>query len=219
MEGEQLERLYRARFGGQAAARRRLWRVLCRHFFDRYVPPGGTVVDLGAGHCEFLHAVRAGRRIAVDKNPDTGRAAGPGVEVLAIEAEALPEDLAGVADLVFASNVLEHLDSREQVLAVLAAARRTLRPGGRLVVLGPNIRFAHDVYWDFFDHKIALSDRSVVEAVEASGLTVLEVRPRFLPYTSKSRLPSWPLLVRLYLLLRPLQWLLGRQMLVVARRP
>ena len=40
----------------------------------------------------------------------------------------------------------------------------------------------------------------------------------FLPYTFKSRLPSWPWLVRLYLALPPAQWFFGKQMFLVARR-
>jgi len=42
--------------------------------------------------------------------------------------------------------------------------------------------------------------------------------PRFLPYTSKSRLPKAPALVWLYLKLKPAWWLLGKQMFVVARK-
>jgi hypothetical protein len=44
---------------------------------------------------------------------------------------------------------------------------------------------------------------------------VIEVRPRFLPLTVKSRLPAWPILVWMYLNLpvKPL----GKQMLLVAK--
>ena len=219
MRAEELKSLYRVRFGGQSEKRQKLWQTLCRGYFDRYVRPDHTVIDLGAGGCELINALRAARRIALDPNPDTVQRAGPGVEVIAAHAHELPAALEGAADVVFASNFLEHLDSREQALEVFAAVRRALKPGGRFVVLGPNIRFAYDVYWDFFDHKIALSDRSVAEGLEASGFEIEEIRPRFLPYTTKSRLPDWPLLVRLYLKLRPLQALFGKQMLVVARRP
>jgi hypothetical protein len=41
---------------------------------------------------------------------------------------------------------------------------------------------------------------------------------RFLPFTSKSRLPKWGWLVALYLRLRPAQWLFGKQTFVVARK-
>jgi hypothetical protein len=45
------------------------------------------------------------------------------------------------------------------------------------------------------------------------------VRPRFLPYTTKSRFPQWGWLVRLYLRLPLAQRLFGRQAWVVAVKP
>ena len=42
--------------------------------------------------------------------------------------------------------------------------------GGTLLILQPNIRFLADEYWDFVDHQLPLSDRSVVEALELLGL-------------------------------------------------
>ena len=71
-----LDRLYAGRFNDRdRRAKHRLWRVLCRSFFDRYVPAGGTVLDVGAGYCDFVNHIRAARRIALDLNPDTVRAA------------------------------------------------------------------------------------------------------------------------------------------------
>jgi hypothetical protein len=57
------------------------------------------------------------------------------------------------------------------------------------------------------------------EALGVAGYEVVECRARFLPYTTKSKLPQWSWLVRLYLALPPAQWLMGKQMLVVAQRP
>ena len=57
------------------------------------------------------------------------------------------------------------------------------------------------------------------EVLELEGFKIEEVRPRFLPYTVKSRLPKSALLVRLYLSLRPLHLLLGKQMFLVASKP
>jgi hypothetical protein len=58
----------------------------------------------------------------------------------------------------------------------------------------------------------------MAEALEMSGFTPTEVRPQFLPYTTKSALPQWPILVRLYLRCPPLHRLLGKQMFIVAER-
>jgi len=51
----------------------------------------------------------------------------------------------GVADVLYTSHMLEHLDRRE-VPAFLAEARRVLKPGGILRIVVPDIRAAVDEY-------------------------------------------------------------------------
>jgi SAM-dependent methyltransferase len=216
-----LDRLYAARFSPAERRRRaELWRTLCDGFFNRYVQPDATVLDLGAGYCDFINHVRATRRIAIDLNPETPEAAQPGVTVHALPMQALGSVIApSSVDLAFASNVFEHLRSPDALLEVLRAIFTALRPGGRLIVMQPNVRALGARFWDFFDHTLPLSDRGMTEALTLSGYVVTECRARFLPYTTKSRLPHSALLVRAYLAFRPAQWLLGKQMLVVATRP
>jgi 2-polyprenyl-3-methyl-5-hydroxy-6-metoxy-1,4-benzoquinol methylase len=218
---ETLSGLYRTRFPRPAQARKlEIWRVLCRDFFQRYVRPEDTVVDLGAGFCEFINNIQAGVKYAVDLNPDSKRYAARDVTVLAAESSRLDMLAPGSVDVVFASNFFEHLPDKAAFLATLAEARRILRPGtGRLLVLQPNIRLTGGAYWDFVDHHLPLTERTLSEAAELVGLEPIEIRPRFLPYTTKSRLPQHPLLVRAYLRFPPLQWLLGKQTWFVAIRP
>ncbi|MGZ7032148.1 MAG: SAM-dependent methyltransferase, partial [Thermoanaerobaculia bacterium] len=47
--------------------------------------------------------------------------------------------------------------------------------------------------------------------LEAANFKVVESRVRFLPFTSKSRVPKWGWLVATYLRLPPAQWILGKQ--------
>jgi SAM-dependent methyltransferase len=220
MRGLNLSRLYSVRFAPSDKERKdRVWRVLCRHFFQRYVNPAGAVLDIGAGHCEFINHIVAHRRVAFDLNEDVRGNAGAGVEVVqgvSTDLSAFPDDL---FDVVFVSNFLEHLPTKDDLLKTLAEVRRVLRPGGRLLILQPNIRLAGGAYWDFIDHHLPLTERSLVEAVELVGLEPTEVRARFLPFTSKSLLPQHPLLVRLYLKVPAAQWLLGRQSWIVAAKP
>ncbi|HEX8202490.1 MAG TPA: class I SAM-dependent methyltransferase [Isosphaeraceae bacterium] len=215
----ELSRLYAHRFPqNEREAKARLWRVICEAFLARYVPPGATVLDVGAGYCDFINNITARRRIAIDLNPDTPGYAAPGVEVHTLALERLTEAIAPQSvDLAFASNVFEHLRGPDALLRILAALRGVLQPGGRLIVLQPNIRAVGTTFWDFVDHTLPLTDKGMTEALEISGFEVIERRPRFLPYTTKSRLPQWPVLVRLYLALPPAQWLLGKQMFLVAR--
>jgi len=121
-------------------------------------------------------------------------------------------------DVVFTSNFLEHLPAKKDLTHCLQETSRILRPGGRFIALGPNIRFAFREYWDFFDHYLPLSDRPLVEALEINGFRSDLVIAKFLPYTMKGKMPTHPSLVRLYLAF-PLAWrFLGRQFLVVASK-
>lgn len=216
-----LDRLYAHRFSPrERAAKARLWRTLCDAFFARYVPDGATVLDLGAGHCDFINQIAAARRIAVDVNPDMPRFASEGVETHSIALDALDEHIeADSVDFAFASNVFEHMPDADALLDALEAARRVLRPGGRLMVLQPNVRLVGGRFWDFLDHSLPLTERGMAEALALAGFEVVELRARFLPYTTKGRLSRHPWLVRAYLALPAAQWFLGKQMLIVARRP
>ncbi|MFN8525961.1 MAG: class I SAM-dependent methyltransferase [Chloroflexota bacterium] len=213
-----LHSMYGRRFPEQErAARLAMWRVLCRGFFQRYVDPSWTVLDLAAGQCEFINNITAARRIAVDANRTLPEFAATGVESII----ALSTDLStidpGTVDCVFTSNFFEHLPTRESLLITLSEVRKVLRPTGRLLVLQPNIRYTGAAYWDFLDHQLPLTEQSLVEALELSGFTPVELIPRFLPYTTKSRLPKSPWLIELYLRI-PLAWrLLGQQTWVVAQ--
>ena len=166
-----------------------------------------------------MNHIHCRERWAVEMDERVRAYAGPGVYVHCGPAHDLGWRETASVDVVFASNVFEHFLSKEVVLAALREVHRVLRPGGRFLVLQPNIRFAYRVYWDFFDHHLAFSERAMVEGLETAGFRLEEVRPRFLPYTTKSALPMHPVLVRLYLRLQPLHWLLGKQMFLVAVKP
>jgi SAM-dependent methyltransferase len=121
-------------------------------------------------------------------------------------------------DVVFTSNFFEHLPDKLALKLTLLEAARCLKPGGRLIALGPNIKYVQGAYWDFWDHFLCLTELSLSEALENNGYRVHLSVPRFLPYTTINQ-PKYPMaLVRLYLRL-PLLWpLFGKQFLVVAER-
>lgn len=216
-----LKELYRTRFAEDERTRKvRMWATLWDRVFSRWVKPDDTVLDLGAGFCEFINAAVARRRVAVDLNPDLAGVAGPGVEAHVTSATSLSFLRDGEVDVVFTSNFLEHLPDKPTLTATIEAARRVLRPGGLLIAMGPNIRFLASVYWDYYDHHVPLSDRSVCELLAMCGFELVRVEPRFMPYTVKSHLPQWQWLIRAYLALRPLSSaVFGKQFLVVARKP
>jgi SAM-dependent methyltransferase len=215
-----VQELYAARFSPEErAAKSRLWQALWSGFFRRYVPQDAAVLDLGAGSCELVNCVEARRRVALDMNPDLARHAAEGVEAHVLPLARLLEVVApGSIDVAFASNVFEHLRCADELLEVLRAVRTALAAGGKLIVVQPNVRLTGGRFWDFFDHSLPLTEKGMAEVLTVAGFRVTEVRARFLPYTTKSRLPQSASLVRLYLKLRPAQWVFGKQMLVVALR-
>lgn len=217
---QDLTTIYRRRFSSTAAYRRQVWSVLTKHFFTRWIPVQQAVVlDLGCGYGEFINQIQAGKKYAMDLNPDASKHLVPEVRVLCQDCAAewpLPADS---LDVVFTSNFFEHLPGKTELLRTIRQALRCLKPGGRLIALGPNIKYLPGSYWDFFDHHTILTEASLGEALEISGFELEQVTGRFLPYTmvNARRYPLW--LVRLYLAL-PLLWrIFGRQFLVVARKP
>ena len=68
-------------------------------------------------------------------------------------------------------------------MRTLRQALRCLKPGGRLIAMGPNIKYLPGTYWDFFDHHTILTEASLSEAMEVAGFKVENFRARFLPYT------------------------------------
>jgi SAM-dependent methyltransferase len=221
-EGFDAKRVYENRFtDAQRGLKARTWALLCEMVFSRWIRPTDAVLDLGAGYCEFINAVQAHRRIAVDVNPDTRAFAAPGVEVHVGSAADLSFLRSGEIDVVFSSNFLEHLPDKNAVTQVITAALRALRPGGRVVLMGPNVRLLPGAYWDFYDHHVALSEHSVTELLRMLGFEVELACARFMPYSVvRFPLPTPSWLVRAYLWLRPLSSaLLGKQFLVVARKP
>ena len=221
MQSSSLQSLYRHRFAREELpAKNRIWQVLCRDYFQPLIARDDAVVlDLGCGYGEFINNIRASRKLAVDLNPESPEFLGADVEFHRSSSDAMHAVAAQSVDVVFTSNFFEHLPDKPTLMATLEEIARVLRPGGRLIAMGPNVRYVPGAYWDFIDHHLPLSERSLCEAVCLAGLEPTRVIDRFLPYSTRSALPQAPIFVRTYLHF-PLAWkILGKQFLVVAERP
>ena len=204
---------YQTRFS-HVPGRGKVWRAICR-YLEQYVPPRAAILDLGAGYCSFINEVRGAEKYAVDIFPGFVDHAAPGVRTEVGPCWNLGRFADGQLDVVFSSNLLEHLD-RTEIVDTLHEAHRILKPGGRLLVLQPNFRYCSREYFDDYTHRFVFSHVSLSDMVASMGFRVDVLIPRFLPLTFKSRLPQWRWAVALYLRLpvRPF----AKQMLLVATR-
>lgn len=219
LEQLNLKDIYQSRFdGGEAERKDAIWRQLGR-WIQRFVPPEGRVLDIACDRGDFIRNIQASERWASDVRDVSEHLNG---DVHFVRSDGLQLDAvlpASYFDVAFMSNYLEHLPSMEAVVKQLEVAFRLVKPGGRVIVLQPNIRLVGGRYWDFVDHQVALTDRSLSEAATLAGLETERVIKRFLPYSTKSRLPQHPALVRGYLAFRPAWLILGKQSLYVGVRP
>lgn len=210
-------RLYEYRFRDvDQSARIEVWREIARHVHEK-LGRANRVLDPAAGRGEFINAIPAEERWAVDLVEYAEGTYADGVKVFVsdIFEVDLPRDY---FDGVFVSNFLEHLPSQERVSQFLERMLEATAPGGRIAVLGPNFRYCAAEYFDCADHVLALTHVAVAEHLYAAGFEPVAVHPRYLPYSFRGRLPPSAAMTRRYLRLPPAWRFLGKQFLVVAER-
>jgi SAM-dependent methyltransferase len=213
--GQSLQSLYEKRFSERDRRRKqRVWEIVVREVFQRWIAPDAVVLDIGCGFGEFLNHVKCGTRVGIDMNPESSTLLHPDIEFHQKPVNDLGFLSSDRFDIVFLSNFLEHIEDKPGVERLLRGIRRVLKPTGQCIIMGPNIRFLPGLYWDYWDHHVAITDRSLIEVLELMGFKVEQCWPRFLPYTLRSALPSWPILVWLYLKMPWIWPIFGKQFLV-----
>ncbi len=215
--GINFQRLYEYRFRDvDQAARETVWREIAHYVHGRMGSPV-RVLDPAAGRGEFIAAVPAAERWGVDLvSHGDAELAGVKMIIADIMDADLPDDY---FDGVFLSNFLEHLADQNAVADVLARLSRAMQPGGRIAIMGPNFKYCAGEYFDCADHTVILTHIAVAEHLYAAGFDVAAVYPKFLPYSFRGLLPPSARLTRLYLHTPPLWKALGKQFLVIGRKP
>lgn len=214
-----LQKEYEHRFSRSEAYRDSVWKLLCADYFSRFIPPSATLLDLGAGWGEFSRNITASRKYAMDLNEDCGRRLKGISEFLhqdCATAWPLPD---GTLDVVFTSNFLEHLPDKRSVEATLDQAFRCLKPGGRIICMGPNIKYVPGAYWDFWDHFVPLTEDSLAEVLRLRNFRIAHKIGRFLPYTMSGGFQPPLIALSAYLRLPAVWPLFGKQFLVVGEKP
>lgn len=212
-----LQSIYERRLAAEALFRNEMWKTLCHHFFQKYFSPEDHVLEVAGGYCEFINNIKCKKKSVIDLNPDVRKYAKPEISVHLAKSSQMDGIADAQIDKVFVSNFFEHI-SREEIVATIKEIHRVLKPGGMVFILQPNIRFCAKDYWMFFDHITPIDDRALVEVLELNHFNISENIVKFLPYTTKSRLPKSILLIKIYLAIRPLWSIFGQQSLIIASK-
>lgn len=178
--------------------RRVLWETLVTCEFQQYIPPDGVVLDLGAGQCHFINAVKARRRLAVDIWPGMLDYLAPGVEGMVADISRLENIADDSLDYVFSSNCFEHVP-QSHLVDCLTQLKRKMKKGATLNILQPNFKYCFREYFDDYSHVAIYTDTGMADLLAANGFKIARRVPRFLPFTLKASVPVWPWLIRLYL--------------------
>jgi 2-polyprenyl-3-methyl-5-hydroxy-6-metoxy-1,4-benzoquinol methylase len=177
------------------------------------------ILDAGCGRGELLSCLAQIARVTgVDLVIDP-RLEESGYEVIQGSIISFPASNRNF-DIVFASNLLEHLEF-EQVKIALLKFREVLTMNGHLVILQPNFRFSFRHYFDDYTHKTIFTEKSLSRLLEANGFSIIRVWPKLLPYSVESVSKNVPqFIVRLAVKVYLKSWLRPRagQMLIIARK-
>lgn len=186
---------YHARYKPDPA-RDIVWKEIVR-FESRFIPQGATVVDLGAGYCDFINNVHAAKKYAIDSSPELRQYAEGDVTAIQRGEFVYTEIPDSSVDVVHASNFLEHFTD-DDLEKIMREIKRILKPGGTIILMQPNYRLSYAHYFDDYTHKKAFSDVSLESFLVSHGFSIRLNMPRFLPFSMKSRSAFIPLALLRY---------------------
>lgn len=198
-------------------SRAMVWREIIK-VTCRYWPQSPDILELGPGYGDFINQVSANQKTAIDISSHSKNYVASEVRFIHGDCADLSMIAAHSMDLVFASNLLEHLE-RSRIIQCLQAVMRVLKPGGKLVLIQPNFRYCYDRFFDDYTHITPMTDKGLCGLLLSEGYHLEESIPRFMPLSMQTSkwIPRYRWLVRLYLRL-PYRPLAG-QMLLVAAKP
>jgi len=192
----------------------KVWRAICE-YLQRFVNTQDAILDLGAGYCDFINNINAQRKIAVDLNSEAEKYCDKNVKFYSSPITNLGFIADHTIDLVFMSNLLEHLEN-DQLKKTFQEIARVTKARAKLIILQPNYRYCFQEYFDDYTHVKAYSHISLCDFLASVGYDIKRVEKRFLPFSFKSRLPTSYYLTKLYL---SLPWKpFAKQMLIVAEK-
>lgn len=195
--------------------RKKFWAILTKYLEHLFIHPNSVVLDMGAGYCDFINQLKAREKHALDISLIVKKYAAADVLTHVGSCVEMPDLADGYFDIVFSSNLLEHL-SRMESIETLQEIHRILKDRGRIILIQPNFRICYKIYFDDYTHCQIFTDRSLSDFIKSMGFHVIYCAPKFLPFSLDSIFPksAWLLKPYLYLPFKPF----AGQMLLVAEK-
>jgi SAM-dependent methyltransferase len=191
--------------------RLKVWRAITE-YLQPYVGDNKTVLDLGSGYGDFINQIKAKKKYALDIGPDVAEHINKDVTFINKPASYLEDIPKNSLDVVFSSNLMEHLE-RSEIDQTMKAVKKCMKKGGTLLLVGPNFRYAYREYFDDYTHKTIFTHVTLADLMVEYGFEPIKVMPKFLPLSLKSRLPKSYYLTKMYINspIKPM----GKQMLLI----
>jgi SAM-dependent methyltransferase len=142
----------------------------------RYARPPGTLLEVGPGQGGIARLAREAGWTYSAVEPS---------HVLAMQLRALGVDVIEAFvppipardehhDVVYADQVLEHMPGIDAARAMVAEARRVLKPGGVLFVVVPDYLKERAFFWDIdYTHNFVTTERRVRQLLYDGGFEIL----------------------------------------------
>jgi SAM-dependent methyltransferase len=144
----------------------------------RHRRPPGDFVEIGPGQGTLARAaIAAGWRYrGVEPSPVLAPLlAGQGLSIIRAWTPPFPIRDA-CCDVVWADQVLEHMNGAPEARGFVGEVRRALRPNGVAVIVVPDYAKERWFFWDIdYTHNFVTTERRVRQLLDDAGLTVLEV--------------------------------------------
>ncbi len=191
-----------------------VWKEIVK-YIQKYIKKDYNILDLGSGYCNFINLVVANKKYALDKYINPKNYVSKGIIPLFGNFSLMNKKIDNDSlDVVFTSNFFEHLNENE-FQKYIKAIKDKLKKEGILIIIQPNYRLCYKNYFDDYTHLTIWSDKSIKDYLKKEGFYIIKSKPKFLPFSLKSKLPK----------IRPLIWLylrfpikpLAKQMLIIAK--
>jgi SAM-dependent methyltransferase len=157
---------------------------LCSEFG---LSPGDKLIEMGCGRCEVLAGFGSKGIVTygIDSAPSSAiyaERASAKFELLHFSSSEKFDPFEGTKfDFVFSKSFIEHLENPQDFMR---AAKKILKPGGKIITLTPDFEANVKVFYDDFTHIKPFTVKSISQLLEISGFEDIRVfKFRQLPIT------------------------------------